>query len=75
MTSPGQQIPELPLYPEDRSCTAPTATRIFDHLAALQRHHLTSDGNTVQTFEPALTPLQTQLLQLLGVPASTYTTT
>ena len=68
-----QQITDLPLYPEDRSCTAPTAGRLFDHLAPIQRHHLTHDGHTVQTFEPQLTPLQTQLLDLLEVPASAYT--
>jgi hypothetical protein len=28
-----QQITDLPIYPEDRSCTAPTAARVFDHLA------------------------------------------
>jgi transposase len=69
-----QQIPELPLYPEDRSCTAPTAARVFDHFAQLQRHHLVRDRQTVQTFQPQLTALQTQLLDLLGVPASAYTT-
>ena len=68
-----QQITELPLYPEDRAYTAPTATRVFDHLAQIQRHHLTRDGQTVQTFEPQLTPLQAQLLDLLDVPASAYT--
>ena len=67
------QITDLPLYPEDRSCTAPTAARVFDHLAPLQRHHLIRDSHAVQTFEPQLTPLQTQLLDLLGVPASAYT--
>jgi transposase len=68
-----EQITDLPIYPEDRSCTAPTAARVFDHLAPLQRHHLTRDRQTVQTFEPQLTPLQAQLLSLLGVPASAYT--
>ena len=68
-----QQITDLPLYPEDRSCTAPTATRVFDHLAPIQRHHLTRDRHTVQTFEPQLTPPQAQLLDLLAVPASAYT--
>jgi hypothetical protein len=68
-----EQITDLPLYPEDRSCTAPTATRVFDHLAALQRHHLIGDGHTVQTLQPQLTPLQAQLLDLLGVPTSAYT--
>jgi transposase len=68
-----EQITDLPLYPEDRSCSAPTAARVFDHLAPLQRHHLTRDGHAVQTFQPQLTALQAQLLDLLGVPASAYT--
>ncbi len=68
-----QQITDLPLYHEDRSCTAPTAARVFDHLAPIQHHHLTRDRHIVQTFEPQLTPLQTQLLDLLAVPASAYT--
>jgi transposase len=68
-----QQITELPLYPEARACTAPTATRVFDHLAQLQRHHLIRDSQAVQTFEPQLTALQAQLLELLGVPANAYT--
>jgi len=68
-----QQITDLPLYPEDRTCSAPTAARVVDHLAPLQRHHLIRDGNVVQTFQPQLTPLQAQLLDLLGLPASAYT--
>ena len=68
-----EQITDLPLYHEDRSCTAPTAARVFDHLTPIQRHHLTRDRHTVQTFEPQLTPLQTQLLDLLAVPTIAYT--
>jgi transposase len=67
-------IPELALYHEQRACTAPTAARIFDAFTDVQRHHLTRDGQRIQTFDPQLTPLQHQLLELLGVPASAYTT-
>jgi transposase len=66
-------IRELPLYHEQRACTAPTAARIFDHFAGVQRHHLIRDGRHVQTFDPELTALQLQLLDLLGIPASAYT--
>ncbi|MCA1679943.1 MAG: IS1634 family transposase [Actinobacteria bacterium] len=66
-------IHQLPLYHEQRACTAPTAVRIFDHFADVQRHQLTRDGDHIQTFEPELTALQRQLLELLGVPASAYT--
>jgi transposase len=67
-------IPELALYHEQRACTAPTAARIFDAFTDVQRHHLTRDVQRIQTFDPQLTPLQHQLLELLGVPASAYTT-
>jgi len=70
-----QSVAELPLYHEDRSCTAPTAARVFDHFADIQRHHLTRDQQHVQIFQPQLTPLQQQLLDLLDVPASAYLTT
>jgi len=70
-----ESVAELPLYHEDRSCTAPTAARVFDHFADIQRHHLTRDQQHVQIFQPQLTPLQQQLLDLLDVPASAYLTT
>ena len=68
-------VAELPLYHEHRSCSAPTAARIFDHFAEIQRHHLTREHEHVQTFEPQLTPLQHQLLDLLDTPPSAYLTT
>ncbi len=70
-----EHITELPLYHEYRACTAPTAARLFDHFADIQRHHLTRETKPIQVFEPQLTPLQTQLLDLLNVPASTYRST
>lgn len=67
---------ELSLYPEDRGCAAPTAARVLEIFTGLSRHHLRDrDGNLVQTFEPELTELQQQVLDLLEIPTSTYTTT
>jgi len=54
---------------------APTAARIFDQFVDIQRHQLTREDQHVQTFQPQLTPLQQQLLALLGMPASAYLTT
>jgi transposase len=68
-----EEIAELPLYHEQRACTAPTAARIFDSFASVQRHHLTHNGQHIQVFDPQLTTLQLQLLQLLEIPASAYT--
>jgi len=67
------EVRELPLYHEQRACTAPTAARVFEHFTSVQRHHLANHGQHVQTFDPQLTDLQRQLLDLLGVPANAYT--
>ena len=70
-----ERVAELPLYHENRSCTAPTAARVFDHFTDIQRHHLTHEHHHIQVFEPQLTALQQQLLDLLDVPANAYLTT
>jgi transposase len=69
------QTRDIPLYPELRACQAPSAERIFAVFADLTRHELRRDGQLVQTFEPDLTPLQQQILDLLGIPATAYTAT
>lgn len=68
-----QNLRELPLYHEQRACAAPTAARIYEQFTGVQRHLITSNGRLIQTFDPKLTDLQQQLLQLLDVPASNYT--
>ena len=65
---------DIPLYPELRACEAPSAERILTVFADLTRHELHHDGRLVQTFEPELTPLQQQILDLLGIPATAYAT-
>lgn len=68
-----ENITELALYYEARASRAPTSARVFDLYADTTRHHLTNqDGQTVQVFEPDLTPLQHQVLDLLGVPVNAY---
>ena len=63
----------IPLYPELRNCPAPSAPRILEIFDDVQRHQLTSGDQIVQTFQPQLTPLQLQVLDLLHIPASVYT--
>ena len=63
----------LPLYPELRDCPCPSAPRILEIFRDVQRHELISEGEVVQSFEPQLTALQRQVLELLHVPASVYT--
>ena len=65
-------VKKLPLYPEERECEAPTAARVFEVFAELQRHILSKAGEVVQTFLPELTALHRQTLRLLGIPVSTF---
>ncbi len=62
-----QSIEELPIYPEQRQCAHPTTEQILRLFSLAERHKLTQGGHTIQVFEAELTPLQHQVLALLGV--------
>ena len=68
-------IAELPLYPESRACRRPTTEHVLRLFSLAERHTLLAYGATVRVFEPDLTPLQAQVLELLGVPVSKYRAT
>ena len=63
----------IPLYPELRACKAPSAARVLDIFTNVSRHHLSVNRRPVKTFQPELSPIQLQVLDLLGIPASAYT--
>ncbi len=63
----------VPLYPELRACTAPSTERIVEIFADLTRHELHQHGHLVQSFEAELNALQQQVLELLDVPTTNYT--
>ena len=66
-------IESLPLYPEGRECLAPSAHGLCDVFTGLQHHRLRRQGTLVQTFPPELTPLQLQILDLLGISPQEFT--
>ena len=70
----GEDIDELPLYPEERTTQPPTAEQILRLFSLTQRHILQHDGVRIRIFDPELTDLQRQVLALLNVPLSTYRT-
>ena len=72
MTAAG--IDQLPLYHEDRACTAPTAARVLEILDPLTRTHVIHDRRTLAIVDPDLTRLQRQLLDLLDIPLNAYQT-
>ncbi len=65
-------IPELPLYPEERNTKRPTGDQSLRLFSLAQRHILTADERTLRTFQPELTTLQLQILNLLGVPSDAF---
>ena len=67
-----EQRKSLMLYPEDRACAAPTAARVVEIFSDVARHSLLQGGRLVQVFEPTLTPLQLEVLGLLGIAPSAY---
>jgi transposase len=69
-----RRLRSLPLYPEARDCAAPTAERILAQFAGVQRHELAVRDRVVERFDPKLSSLQRQLLDLLSLPHGLYKT-
>lgn len=66
------EIPNLPLYPEERPNSRPTAEQIFRLFSLMERHQLHCNDKTIRVFEPQLTELQRQVLGLLEIPETVY---
>lgn len=60
-------IEDLPLYPEGRACRRPTARKVIDLFADMQRHTLTSAAGPPVEFITELTRLQRKVLRLLDM--------
>jgi transposase len=66
------QIETLPLYPEGRKCRRPTTRKMLDLFDGVQRHELTLPGRQPVVLVTELSPLQKQILKLVGIPAKSY---
>ena len=67
-----RRIAELPLYPEERRCKQPSTEQILRLFGLAERHILYQDNQEVAIFEPRLTELQRQVLDLLEVPLRVF---
>ena len=66
-------INKLPLYPEERPCTAPTTERLFELFADLRRHRLVDDtGHVHQRFYDKLNDPQLTVLRLFSISPQLY---
>jgi transposase len=68
-----EKIDQLPLYAEGRACRRPTARKLLDLFEPIQRHELTLPDGKRQILTTERSPLQTQILSLLKIPAEAYT--
>ena len=62
-----EELESLPLYPEGRACRRPKARRVIDVFEDVQHHGLSVEGKAVVSFTTARTPLQREVLRLLGM--------
>jgi len=60
-------IASLPMYPEGRKCSRPTARRLIDLFEDVQRHSLRVGQRPPMVFTTQLSKLQRRLLRLLGM--------
>jgi transposase len=65
-------LESLPLYPEGRACRHPTARRVFDVFEPIQRHVVRWPDGSEQVSVTELTPLQRQIVTLLGLDPDRY---
>jgi len=69
-----ERLGPLSLYPKERTTPRPTTEQILRRYSRTQRSIISYNHSDIHTFEPELTALQEQVLNLLGVPASRYRT-
>jgi transposase len=67
-----KKIESLPMYPEGRPCRRPTARRVIDLSADVQRHELTRPKRRPQVLVTNLTRLQRRILRLLNLKPEDY---
>ena len=65
-------IASLPLYHEDRSCSASTAARVFELFEPLCQTAIFHVRDLLTVTPPTLDPLQRQILTLLNLPHRAY---
>ena len=65
-------VKTLKLYPEGRPCARPTTHRLIELFEPVQRHELWTGGDEPQILLTELTPVQRQVVELLGLPPDSY---
>ena len=67
-----EKVKSLPLYPEGRDCQRPTTRKVLDLFAGVQLHELSISGQETEVMVTQLSPLQKDILKLLGISSKGY---
>jgi transposase len=66
-----KKLTSIPIYPESRPCPAPTIFDVVRLFRNVERYEVQASGDTI-VFPAELTEAQSQVLELLEIPASAY---
>jgi transposase len=72
MAMKDEDIEKLYIYPEDRECSAPTTSIVFDRFAQLSRYEIIENGVIVEQFRDDLSQPQKDILDVLGISEDQY---
>lgn len=62
-----RNIDSIPIYPEERECSSPTAHRILSRFENVVMNRILMGGKEVKTMHPDLSEAQKQILSLLDI--------
>ena len=65
-------LAELALYPEGRACKGPTAARVIEIFEPLSVCELVAGEEVLKRYDPTLSSLHHQVLDLLSIPETAY---
>ncbi|HUU89030.1 MAG TPA: IS1634 family transposase [Candidatus Glassbacteria bacterium] len=67
-----QNIPSIPIYPEDRLCKAPTTDKILHLFDDIRLQYITEGEKIIKTVEDEFSEIQKQVLTLLEINPKTF---
>ncbi|MCL4420968.1 MAG: hypothetical protein M1477_04700 [Candidatus Thermoplasmatota archaeon] len=62
-----RDIASIPIYPERRECSSPTAYRILSMFDNIMLNHILIDGREIKKIYTELTEMQRRILWLLDI--------
>ncbi|MCL5990466.1 MAG: hypothetical protein M1166_09080 [Candidatus Thermoplasmatota archaeon] len=67
-----RDIASIPIYPEGRECSSPTAYRILSKFDNTMLNHILIDGMEIKKIHTELTEMQKRILRLLDITEESF---